>query len=64
MPFTNFINCHHNVNLTPPFKFCTVLVAALENMDDLGKSFYVVMYSIVTVKQHKKNRIETSVDNV
>ena len=52
------------LNLTPPFKFRTVLVAALENMYDLGKSFCVVMYSIVTVIQRKKNRIETSIDNV
>ena len=59
-----FINFHHNVNLTPPFKFWTVLVAVLENLDDLGKSFCVVMYSIVTVIQHKRNRIEISTDNV
>ena len=32
-------------------------------MDDFGKSFCVVMYSIVTVIMRKKNRIETSIDN-
>ena len=31
------------------------LVVALENMDDLGKSFCVIMCYTVTAIKHKKN---------
>ena len=47
-----------------PFKIWKVLAFALEQIDCLGKSFYVIMSSIVTVIKRIKNTIKTSAGNV
>ena len=68
----NYTRCDRNVIVTSIFKTIedpleigkNEIVPALENMDDLREPFCEVMYSIVTFIQRKKNRIETSVDNV
>ena len=52
------------VYVTSPFKDSVFLVVALDNMDDLGKSFCIIMCYTVTAIKHKKIESKCQLENV